>query len=145
MQFSLNTKLKYFDVFIIWSFGWVGKWVGCIFIQFTSFFWYINKQNVLISNLVSKMLYSFFIKIYDHFLFCYWRKIFSFRTPSYSSKSLFFNRAFFFSKEKVIYNAYEDQSMKNDWNAPWWYTYNLVQLLLLKDGRSKIMVQLYRL
>ena len=48
--------------------GWVGRWVGRISSPIYLIFWYINKQNVLISNMVSKIIYGFVIKSYDLFL-----------------------------------------------------------------------------
>ena len=40
---------------------------------------HINKQNVLISNMVSKILHGFYIKSYDHFSsFFLWGEIFSY-------------------------------------------------------------------
>ena len=49
----------------------VGGWVGCdqkglsIFIIFG----YINEQNVLILNMAWEVVYSFFVRSYDHFKF----------------------------------------------------------------------------
>ena len=54
-----------------WVGGWVDGWVGgdqkgpSIFLNFG----YINKQDVLIPNMVSKIVYGFFIKSYEHFTF----------------------------------------------------------------------------
>ena len=47
--------------------GWVGgdqKGLSIFFI-----FEYINKQNVLILNMASKVVYGFFVRSYDHFNF----------------------------------------------------------------------------
>ena len=53
--------------------GWVGGWVGelCYFTSFDFFFLlkYVNKQDMLIPNIVSKFVIGIFIKSYDHFKF----------------------------------------------------------------------------
>ena len=54
-----------------WMGGWVGGWVGgdqkdpSIFLIFK----YINKQTVLIPNMVLKVVYGFYIRSYEHFKF----------------------------------------------------------------------------
>ena len=51
--------------------GWSGEWVGddhlgpSIFLIFK----YINKQTVLIVNMVLKVVYGFYIRSYEHFNF----------------------------------------------------------------------------
>ena len=51
--------------------GWVGGWVGgdqkgpSIFLIFK----YINKKNVLIPNMVLKVVYGLYIRSYEHFKF----------------------------------------------------------------------------
>ena len=51
--------------------GWMGGWVGgdqngtSIFLIFK----YINKQTVLIPNMVLKVVYGFYIRSYEHFKF----------------------------------------------------------------------------
>ena len=50
--------------------GWVGRWVGGV--QSPSiflFFKYASKQNVVIPNMVSKVVYAFLIKSYEQFKF----------------------------------------------------------------------------
>ena len=53
-----------------WTDGWKvdGMWTGdqkcpSIFLSFK----YVNKQDVLIPNMVSKVVYGFFIRSYEHF------------------------------------------------------------------------------
>ena len=54
-----------------WVDGWMGGWVGCDQKGLSIFFIfeYINEQNVLILNMASKVVYSFFVRSYDHFKF----------------------------------------------------------------------------
>ena len=58
---------------LLWWVG--GWWVGRIFPPIYLIFWYVNKQNVLISNMFSTVLYGFYIKSYEPFLlFLCWQK-----------------------------------------------------------------------
>ena len=52
-----------------WMGGWMDGWVGCDFLIPSIFFIfkYDNKQDVLISNIWSKSIKGFYIKIYEHF------------------------------------------------------------------------------
>ena len=54
-----------------WTDGWMDGWTDgdqkCPLIFFI--FKYINKQTVLIPNMVSKVVYGFYIRSYEHFKF----------------------------------------------------------------------------
>ena len=107
--------------------GWVGGWTGRIFAPIYLIFWYINKQNVLISNMFCILLYRFYIKSYDPFLlFLCWENIQLLINLRLFLSTL--NRKSFLLFERERYSWWiEDQSIKSDWNAPWWRTYNKVR------------------
>ena len=50
---------------------WVGEWMGCDILLTSIFFFfrYVNKQIVLITNMVQKVIYDFCCKSYNRFAF----------------------------------------------------------------------------
>ena len=54
--------------------GWVGGWVGCDFLppSILLIFMYVNKLDVLVTNMALKLVNGFYIKSYDQLKFEIW-------------------------------------------------------------------------